>query len=54
MKNEGYEYENFNHFFGFLILNLVESQIFRPFIGFNAYMDLKSSEKWNKVLTDQK
>jgi hypothetical protein len=40
MKNGGYEYEIFNHFFGFPILKLVEPQIFRlyghsfPFIFF--------------------
>jgi len=31
MKNGVYEYEIFNHFFGFLILKLVEPQIFRPY-----------------------
>ena len=31
MKNGGYEYEIFNHFFGFPILKLVEPQIFRPY-----------------------
>jgi hypothetical protein len=38
MKNRGYEYEIFDHFFGFLILKLLESQILEqkdtPFIFF--------------------
>jgi len=30
MKNGGYEYENFNHFFGLPILKLLLLPIFRP------------------------